>query len=337
MTVEKSRRSEATGTENTGHLDGRLAPTQNSASSPVSSKFRILLDANGGAHSGTTHKQPTPRLTRQPIRDLSAIAKQMSERDWAILRSVAEHRFLTVRHIQTLHFGDLTPGSGRRKAQRALAKLRRLRVLDSLTQRVGGLSAGSDGKVHYVDDVGQRLLRRESGAIARRRFHAPTERFLDHQLSIADAHVALVEADRQGQLELLKCEIEPAAWRDYVGMGGTRLTLKPDLYAETACPPGSEYVDAAFIEIDKGTESIPTLIRKCHEYEAYWRLGIEQERNGGFPLVVWSITAETPSKADKRRDALRRAIDKNRKLRPELFRIIAPIQLIATLQKGAEV
>ncbi|BDT94158.1 hypothetical protein IFM12275_41340 [Nocardia sputorum] len=336
MTVEKSRRSEATGAEDSGHLDGRLARIQNSASSPVSPKFRVLLDANDGAHSGTTHPQPTRRHTRQPIRDLSAIAKQMSERDWAILRSVAEHRFLTVRHIQTLHFGDLTPGSGRRKAQRALAKLRRLRVLDSLTQRVGGLSAGSDGLVHFVDDIGQRLLRRESGTVARRRFHAPTERFLDHQLGIADAHVALVEANRQGQLELLKCEIEPAAWRDYVGMGGARLTLKPDLYAETASPPGNEYVDAAFIEVDKGTESIPTLIRKCHEYEAYWRQGIEQERNGGFPLVVWSITAETPSKADKRRGALRRAIEKDRKLRPELFRIIAPIQLISTLQKGVE-
>ncbi|NKY27725.1 replication-relaxation family protein [Nocardia gamkensis] len=336
MTTEKSRRSEATGTESTGHLDGRLAPTQNPASSPVSSKFRVLLDANDGAHSGTTHQQPTPRLTRQPIRDLSAIAKQMSERDWAILRSVAGHRFLTVRHIQTLHFGGLTPGSGRRKAQRALAKLRRLRVLDSLTQRVGGFSAGSDGMVHYVDDIGQRLLRRESGATARRRFHAPTERFLDHQLGIADAHVALVEANRHGRLELVKCEIEPAAWRDYVGVAGTRLTLKPDLYAETACPPGNEYVDAAFIEIDKGTESIPTLIRKCHEYEAYWRQGIEQERSGGFPLVVWSITAETLSKAEKRRDALRRAINQDRKLRSQLFRIIPPEQLVALMQKGGE-
>ncbi|WP_233429708.1 MULTISPECIES: replication-relaxation family protein [Nocardia] len=322
---------------NRGHLDGRLASTNIPAFSPVSSKFRVPLDANDGAHSGTTHQHPPRRRTRQPIRDLSAIAKQLSERDWVILRSVAEHRFLTVRHIESLHFGDLTPGSGRRKAQRALAKLRQLRVLNNLTHRVGGLAGGSDGMVHYVDDIGQRLLRRESGAVARRRFHTPTERFLDHQLGIATAHVALVEASRHGQLELLKCDIEPVAWRDYVGIGGARLTLKPDLYAETAYPPGSEYVDAAFIEIDMGTESIPTLIRKCHEYEAYWRQGAEQEKNEGvFPLVVWSITAETPSKAERRRDALGRAIDKDRRLRPELFRIIAPEQLPELLQKGGE-
>ncbi|MFF0493953.1 replication-relaxation family protein [Nocardia sp. NPDC004068] len=318
-----------------GHLDGRLASTHIPASSPVSPEFRVLLDANDGAHSGTTHQQPTRRRTRQPIRDLSAVAKQLSERDWAIVRSVAEHRFLTVRHIETLHFGDLALVSGRRKAQRTLAKLRRLRVLDNLTHRVGGLAAGSNGMVHFVDDIGQRLLRRESGTVVRRRFHTPTERFLDHQLGIGDVHVALVEANRGERLELLKCDIEPTAWRDYVGVGAARLTLKPDLYIETASTPGSEYVDSAFIEVDMGTESIPTLIRKCYEYEAYWRQGIEQEQNEGvFPLVVWSIAAETSSKAEKRREVLRRAIDKDRKLRSELFRVIAPDELVPTMQKG---
>ncbi|MGW6423021.1 replication-relaxation family protein [Nocardia sp. NPDC055053] len=77
--------------------------------------------------------------------------------------------------------------------------------------------------------------------------------------------------------------------RTYIGTGGARLTLKPDLYAETASPPGSEYVDGAFIEIDMGTESIPTLIRKCREYESYRRQGIEQDRSdGAFPVVIWS-------------------------------------------------
>jgi Replication-relaxation len=338
MTTENSRRSEATEEKNAGHLDGRLAPTHISASSPVSPKFRVLLDANDGAHSGTTQQPKTGRRTRTPIRDLSSVAEQLSDRDWAILRSVAEHRFLTVRHVETLHFGDLTPGSGRRKAQRALAKLRQLRVLDSLTQRVGGLSAGSDGMVHYVDDVGQRLLRREAGTVARRRFHTPTERFLDHQLGVADAHVALVEANRHGQLELLKCEVEPLAWRDYVGMGGVRLTLKPDLYAEIAYPPGNEYVDAAFIEIDKGTESIPTLIRKCREYEAYRRSGIEQDQSdGAFPRVVWSMSAERAAKAERRRAALQDAIAKDRTLPDGLFQVIGPEQLIPVMQKGTEI
>ncbi|MBF6259860.1 replication-relaxation family protein [Nocardia farcinica] len=251
---------------------------------------------------------------------------------------MAKHRFLTVPQIQTLHFGDLPVASGLRSTQRVLARLRREGLVEQLSRRIGGHRAGSNGVVYYLDRVGERLLRAGSGGGARRRFHEPTQRFLDHQLAIAEAHVALVQADRARQLELLRCDIEPAAWRTYMGVGGTRLTLKPDLYAETASPPGSEYVDAAFIEIDRGTESIPTLLKKCREYEAYRQQGIEQEQSdGAFPFVVWSMTADTEAKAERRRIALRDAIATDRTLRSGLFRVIAPDQLISVMQKGDEV
>ncbi|PBC38617.1 hypothetical protein CJ179_39200 [Rhodococcus sp. ACS1] len=313
----------------------RAASTHSATSVPVNAENRVLLDANDGAHSGTTHRPW--RQTRQPIRDISALAKQLGERDWSILRSVATHRFLTVRQIQALQFGELPEASGLRAAQRVLARLHDQRLLSRLAQRIGGIQAGSSGLVYYIDDVGERLLRFDSGGSARRRFHEPTRRFLDHQLAIADVHVALVQADRQEQVELLKCDIEPTAWRQYVGMGGARLTLKPDLYAETAAPPGNEYVDSCFIEVDMGTESIPTLVKKCREYEAYRRLGIEQDRNdGAFPAVVWSMTASDPSKAERRRQALRQAIDADRNLRNDLFRIIAPNELVPLMQQGCQ-
>ncbi|MFI9636647.1 replication-relaxation family protein [Nocardia sp. NPDC051929] len=311
----------------------RAASTTTSPSTSVNGSLR---EPNDGAHTGTTHRRRS--RTTGPVRDITSLASQLSDRDWSILRSVAEHRYLAVPQIQALHFGDLPPASGLRTTQRVLARLRRYRVLASLTQRIGGMRSGSSGLVHYVDVVGDRLLRLEAGRGPRRRFEQPTQRFLDHQLGIAEAHVALVKANRQGQLELVRCETEPTAWRDYVGVGGTRLTLKPDLYAETACPPGSEYVDAAFIEIDKGTESIPTLLKKCREYEAYRRCGTEQEQSGGaFPFVVWSMSADTEAKAERRCAALRDAIDGDRRLPVHLFRVIAPDQLISVLQKGGEV
>ncbi|MGV9751107.1 replication-relaxation family protein [Nocardia farcinica] len=310
----------------------RAASTTTSPSTSVNGSLR---EPNDGAQTGTTLRRPR---SIGPVRDITSLAAQLSDRDWSVLRSVAEHRYLTVPQIQALHFGDLPPASGLRTTQRVLARLRRHRILASLTQRIGGIQAGSNGLVHYVDVVGDRLLRLEAGRGPRRRFEQPTQRFLDHQLGIADAHVALVEANRHGRLELLKCEIEPAAWRDYVGIGGTRLTLKPDLYAETASPPGNEYVDAAFIEVDKGTESIPTLLKKCREYESYRRSGIEQDRSdGAFPFVVWSMSADTEAKAKRRRAALREAIDGDRRLPAHLFRVIAPDQLISVLQKGDEV
>ncbi|APE38111.1 hypothetical protein BOX37_07710 [Nocardia mangyaensis] len=247
---------------------------------------------------------------------------------------MAEHKFLTIGQIEVLHFEN-APGSRSRAARRACARLRRLGVLGGLTRSVGGTSGGSGGLIHYVDEVGDRLLRRESERRTRRAFREPTARFLNHQLGVADAHVGLVRADRAGQLELLRCDIEPISWRTYTGIGAVRLTLKPDLYAETASPPGSEYVDAAFIEIDMGTESIPTLIRKCREYESYRRQGIEQDRSdGAFPVVIWSMAAETDAKAERRRSALHGAIAKDRRLPEDLFRIIAPEQLINITQKG---
>ncbi|MGW4370105.1 replication-relaxation family protein [Nocardia takedensis] len=267
------------------------------------------------------------------MRDLDKVARQLGERDTAILRSVAEHKFLTINQIEVLHF-DNAPGSRSRAARRACARLRKLGVLGGLTRSVGGTSGGSGGLVHYVDEVGDRLLRRDAERRTRRPFREPTERFLNHQLGIADAHVALVEAARNHQLELIKYEVEPGAWRDYTGIGAARLTLKPDLYAETATP-GSEYVDAAFIEIDRGTESIPTLLKKCREYENYRRQGIEQERSdGAFPFVIWSMFADNEAKAERRRAALREVIAKDQSLPDDLFRVITPNQLIDTMQKG---
>lgn len=333
MTTERSRGRSGSDGETTS-VDG-IRPAIRPASTtkpPLAPPVRSLRKPNDGALPGTTPAR------KRPVRDLGKVAKQLSHRDWSILRSVAEHRYLTVSHIHALHFGDMPPDSGLRTAQRVLARLRRDRVLGALKQRIGGHQAGSTATVHYVDEVGDRLLRQATPRQSRRPFREPTERFLDHQLGIASAHVALVEAAREERIELVRCAIEPAAWRTYLGVGGARLTLKPDLYAETASPPGSEYVDAAFIEIDMGTESIPTLLKKCHEYDAYRRQGIEQDRSdGAFPFVVWSMSADTDAKAERRRIALREAIDKDRRLPADLFRIIAPDQLIPIMQKGVDI
>ncbi|UGT62877.1 replication-relaxation family protein [Nocardia asteroides] len=304
----------------------RTGPTTNP---PLTSSSPAQRKPNDGAHGGTT--------PRRLVRDLSKVAQQLSDRDWSVLRSVAEHRYLSVPHIRVLHFGEMPQASGLRTTQRVLARLRRDRVLASLPARIGGHRSGSGATIHYVDEIGDRLLRQQAERRTRRPFREPTQRFLDHQLGIADAHVAFVEAAAVGRLELLRCETEPGAWRDYVGIGGARVTLKPDLYAETASPPGSDYVDAAFMEIDRGTESIPTLLKKCREYESYRRQGVEQDRNdGAFPRVVWVMTATTAEKAERRRTALQEAITKDRSLPDGLFVAIAPEQLVPLMQKGAE-
>lgn len=300
---------------------------------PLTSINRHLGLPNDGAQQGTT---PSKRRNKQRMnpRDIEELSSWLSERDFTILRSVDEHQFLTVKQIEALHFADHAPISGARIARRTLARLRAHRLLGTLTRRVGGVRAGSAGLVHYLDTVGDQLLHSRSGRRAHRRFREPSSRFLGHRLAATDAHVALVEAHRQGLLELVECAVEPGSWRRFTGMGGARLTLKADLYAETAQAPDSEFVHAWFIEIDLGTETIPTLLKKCGEYEMYRRTGIEQEQDGGFPLVVWSVTHADETKVERRRAALQEAIERDGNLPTELFRIVAPDQLVPLLQAG---
>lgn len=203
-----------------------------------------------------------------------------------------------------------------------------------LQHTIGGVRAGSQGKVYGVDIVGDRLLRDLVRGGARvRGLQEPSLRFLNHRLAIADCHATLVAADRTRQIELTDSAVEPASWRTFTGTGGARLTLKPDLYVETAT--ADDLVHAWFLEIDLGTESIPTLLRKCRDYEAYRCSGIEQDRHGSFPLVIWSMTHQDPAKAQRRRQALTEAIAADRTLTNQLFQIIAPEQLLPLIQRGA--
>lgn len=318
--------SDANGSHPAQHQFGH--PFSSSKKPHLTSVDSHLVAPNDGAHTGTTPAKPRAKKRMRP-HDIDELGSWLSERDFAILRSVQEHQFLTVGQIEVLHFANNAPTSGGRIARRALARLRDYHLLGTLKRRVGGVRAGSTGLVHYLDDVGNRLLYgRRVG-----RVDAPSSRFVSHRLAIADAHVALVDADRRGQLEVATCAVEPASWRRYVGLGGARLTLKTDLYVETASTPGSEYVAPWFLEIDLGTESIPTLLKKCRDYESYRRTGIEQEQ-GGFPLVVWSMTHSDSSNAERRRTALREAIDRDHTLTPELFCIIAPEELVPLLAAG---
>lgn len=299
--------------------------------SPLASAISSRIGAaNDGAHTGTT---PPARSRRNRAADVAAIDARLSDRDRAILQSVAAHQFLTGQQLTALHFHDHTPTSGPRIARRVLARLRELRVLGALERRVGGVYAGSSGLVHYVDVVGDQLLRGRSGRTARRS-REPSARFLAHRLAVADTHLTLLAAERSHQLEVIDCAVEPASWRRYVGAGSATVTLKSDLYAETGA--GEDLVHAWFIEVDRGTESLPTLLRKCRDYEAYRRSGVEQDRTGGFPVVIWSVAHRNPEKAETRRQNLRDALATDRSLPPQLFRVIAPQQLIPLLQTGGQ-
>jgi hypothetical protein len=91
--------------------------------------------------------------------------------------------------------------------------------------------------------------------------------------------VRAVEASRSHSVEVAEFQSEPEAWRTW-GSG----VLKPDAYLVTITPT---FEDHWFIEVDRATESSSTILRKASTYEQYERTGIEQERLGLFPRVLW--------------------------------------------------
>lgn len=171
--------------------------------------------------------------------------------------------------------------------------------------------------------AGQRVI---YGDQKRKRSSAPSERFLRHCLAIADVHVLLEQHRRIEPIEAVAVEVEPASWRRYQGPAGEPRWLQPDLFAEITT---TEFVDRIFIEVDLGTESLPTLLGKCQQYEEYRRSGIEQSRSDGFPLVVWFVL--TADRADRLHQAIRRS----GRLTDAMYRIATPQSLTQVLAGGA--
>jgi hypothetical protein len=294
------------------------------AASPADPMQPLKHRAFGQTSAGNTPRETRTRSQtegtgRAGRRQLAELAEGLTSRDWAILHSIADHRFLTTRQLGVLHFSaHASPASASRSCRRVLERLRKMRMIRSLQRRIGGVRAGSAGYVWTTAAVGRRLLD-TAADIPSRRHQEPSERFLRHALAIADTHLALLEADRRGDLELVSVDLEPTCWRPYMAAGGQRAVLQPDLAITTGA---GEYEDAWFIEVDLGSEHIPTLIRKCQQYETYRRTGIEQQRFGSLPWVLWLLSSE------HRVETFTAALSHARVLDDELFRVVTPAQLL---------
>jgi len=221
----------------------------------------------------------TTYLTLSRIERLN---RQLSDRDWLVISTLARVRVATGHQLARLHFTDVSA----RQARSSLAGLVSRRLLARLPRLVGGVRAGSAGYVYVLDVAGQRLTRPATGR-AQRPWPVGTP-FLTHSLAVTELYVQLSEATRtmSSRAVLVDFRTEPACWRAFTGPGGARIALKPD--AEVVLGVG-RYEDCWFIEIDRATESRPTLARKLQRYLQYWQTGREQTRTGVFPRVLWIV------------------------------------------------
>jgi hypothetical protein len=234
---------------------------------------------------------------------------------------VARLRLMSARQIGIVHFpvsDHASEAAAIRARQRVLARLCRDRLLASLARRVGGVRAGSAGLVLALGPVGQRVLATDG---TRRRAYEPTLRFFDHTLAVSQLVVELIVAGREGRCELLDVQPEPASWRNFAARGG-RQVLRPDLFVALGT---REYELRWFCEVDRATESLPTVLRKCQLYAAYYQAGVEQARHGVFPRVAW--IAPDGSRAER----LREAISRDRRLPSGLFVVTTSEQAVTAL------
>lgn len=297
--------------------------TDNGGSSEqVSGEFAQSREPNTSAAS-LPEVSPT-QVSRVGARQLHQLTDRLSDRDRAVLDFVAQHRYLTTSQLQHFCFLDhQSAATGARVTRRVVRRLEQAGLLRPLSRRVGGVRAGSAATIWRLAPAGARIV---YGDDKRRRPAEPSGRFLNHCLAIADVHVLLHQHRRIEAIEDVAVEVEPASWRTYQGAGGERRWLQPDLYAEIT---SSDFVDRHFIEVDLGTESLPTLLKKCHQYEEYRRSGLEQDRHGSFPLVVWLFLDES------RAARLAAAVRRTGKLTDAMYRVATPETLTHVLAGGA--
>jgi hypothetical protein len=212
------------------------------------------------------------------------LAEQLSDRDRRILDDVTRCRVLTGRQLERLHFMDLAPAHRDRARRRVLARLTSLSLLTPLQRRIGGARAGSAGLVFALGPAGQRvhtLLAVDEAAVPSRTRppHTPGDRFLRHELAVAELYVELVEQTRAGGFVLVDFRAEPASWWQDSAGGWVR----PDASVVVAW---DAVEDAWAIEVDQATETLPTLRRKLVRYLELAELAESGPDGRGLPRVL---------------------------------------------------
>lgn len=245
---------------------------------------------------------------------LRELLDRLTDRDLRILDDLERFRLLSTDHIRRLQFvdGHATQTAATRGTVRVLGRLEAGGYIARLSRRVGGPLRGSSATVWQLSATGERVLRARRGDATRRRYEEPSPHFTKHTLAISELGVRVIERCRRGDVTLLKLHPEPASWRSFVNALGALTWVRPDLFVATADDADESHV---WIEVDLGTEHMPTILRKCTVYERYFRTGIEQTERGVFPLVVWVVP--TAHRAER----IRVAITSERTLTDALFTV----------------
>jgi hypothetical protein len=227
------------------------------------------------------------------------LQRALGEVELAALASLDQFRLLTTDHLQRLHVATGSPATRSRRTRTSLRRLHDLGLVVRLPREIGGRLAGSGMTIFCLSRLGQAVVAAPRRPPRGRLLWQTKPYFQDHLLAVSEVYVRVVETCRRGEAELLGFDAEPACWRTFTGSGGQAITLKPDAQVRVAA---DDFELSSFVEVDLGTESLPTISRKCQVYLSYWSSGLEQQRSGVFPRVVWLVPDE------RRKDGIARVV-----------------------------
>jgi hypothetical protein len=222
---------------------------------------------------------------------IAHLEETLTPRERAIIATLDRLRVATTEQIRRIHFHELTAHSAARQAPAILRSLAARQVVVKLERQVGGARAGSRAAVWSLDTAGQLLASScgPAGGFHRRRPWTPSLSFLAHRLAVSEVFAVLSEREHAGAVEVLDFDAEPLSWRRYVSAHGGTAYVKPDAFVRLGV---GQIERAAFVEVDRATESRSTLLVKLRAYRQYWETGREQDRRGYFPRVVFAVPSE---------------------------------------------
>lgn len=238
--------------------------------SPVDGRYR-----RGSANDSS--RTTTSSGARMGAAKLRLAAEQLSDRDRLILDDLARVRVLSGGQLERLRFGHVQPSARGRVRRRVLRRLGTLHLITTLDRRIGGVRAGSAGLVYALTAAGHRLVAGTENRRPRKPL-TPGPAFLAHSLDVAEIYVALHEATRLADVSLSHFVVESAAAWQAPDRFGQPQPLKPDalLVLETRV-----FQDVWWVEVDRGTESLPRLRGKLASYQRLARSG----RPGPFGVM----------------------------------------------------
>jgi hypothetical protein len=143
-----------------------------------------------------------------------------------------------------------------------------------------------------------------------------------HIVAVSELYVQLVEAQRVGRLILRQFITEPAAWWPN-GHGGW---LKPDAFLATS---NGQVDQLWWVEVDRATESLPTIARKLRAYLDFVNRGGIGPR-GGIPRVLVSVPSEA------RRSAVARLVAGLPSPADELFVVVVQDEVVVRMVAALE-